>query len=244
MIPKTHPRYVSLITREKLVKCLKKGIVHQNGLIAHGRGEAFDYLLGEKTHNFAVEAITAATAKILLSKRPVLSVNGNVAALVPEEISQFQKLTGIPIEINLFHRTISRLKKIKRHLEEYGISVIPFDQDIVDIRIIESDRALVSKRGIFSADTIIVPLEDGDRTSALKFLKKFVIAIDLNPMSRTAQTADITIVDNITRVMPLFSKTYKKMKKMKKAQIERIISRYDNRYILQKAEFAIRGSKI
>ena len=48
-IPEEHPRYFSLITREKISMAVKKGIAHETGLIAHGRGEAFDYLIGEKT---------------------------------------------------------------------------------------------------------------------------------------------------------------------------------------------------
>jgi len=47
-IPKSHPRYFSLMTREKISHAMKKGLVHETGLIAHGRGEAFDYILGEK----------------------------------------------------------------------------------------------------------------------------------------------------------------------------------------------------
>jgi 4-phosphopantoate--beta-alanine ligase len=46
---------------------------------------------------------------------------------------------------------------------------------------------------------VVVPLEDGDRTLALKKAGKKVITFDLNPLSRTAQTADITIVDNVVR---------------------------------------------
>jgi len=34
---------------------------------------------------------------------------------------------------------------------------------------------------------------------------KKVITIDLNPLSRTAQTAHITIVDELTRCLPLLS---------------------------------------
>ena len=41
-IPKSHPRYESLAIREKLVRAWKAGIVVPEGLIAHGRGEAFD----------------------------------------------------------------------------------------------------------------------------------------------------------------------------------------------------------
>ena len=46
MIPKSHPRYTSLKIREKIVDGVKKGITSQHGLIAHGRGEAFDYIIG------------------------------------------------------------------------------------------------------------------------------------------------------------------------------------------------------
>ena len=51
MIPRSHPRYESLVIREKLVKGVKEGITALQGLIAHGRGEMFDYILGEKTHD-------------------------------------------------------------------------------------------------------------------------------------------------------------------------------------------------
>ncbi len=48
---------------------------------------------------------------------------------------------------------------------------------------------------IFAADVVIVPLEDGDRCEALKRWAKIVITVDLNPLSRTSRTADLTIVD-------------------------------------------------
>ena len=47
---------------------------------------------------------------------------------------------------------------------------------------------------------ILVPLEDGDRCEALVAMGKTVIVVDLNPLSRSAQMASITIVDEITRV--------------------------------------------
>ena len=40
---------------------------------------------------------------------------------------------------------------------------------------------------------------------ALVKMGKQVIAIDLNPLSRTAQTAHITIVDELTRCLPLIT---------------------------------------
>ena len=48
MIPTDHPRYRSLVTREHLADCARKGIVSWEGLISNGRGEAFDYLLGKR----------------------------------------------------------------------------------------------------------------------------------------------------------------------------------------------------
>ena len=53
MIPKSHPRFISLQTREKLVNALDSGLVAMEGLIAQGRGEALDYLVGEKTSKSA-----------------------------------------------------------------------------------------------------------------------------------------------------------------------------------------------
>ena len=60
-------------------------------------------------------------------------------------------------------------------------------------------------------------MEDGDRTIALKKAKKKIITFDLNPLSRTAETADITIVDNVTRAMKLLvSESKKELKKSSK----------------------------
>ena len=43
-VPKDHPRYKSLMVRERLAEAVDKGLVNPTGLISHGRGEAFDYL--------------------------------------------------------------------------------------------------------------------------------------------------------------------------------------------------------
>src|SRR5512136_801665 len=104
-IPKSHPRYKSLMTRERAAKGVKMGLTSIQGLIAHGRGEAFDYLLGENTTPSASEAAKAAAVMLLLAEKPALSVNGNVAALVPEEMVMLANELNAPLEINLFHRT-------------------------------------------------------------------------------------------------------------------------------------------
>ena len=47
-IPKDHPRYKSLMTRERLAHMVEEGLVTPTGLISHGRGEAYDYLRGRR----------------------------------------------------------------------------------------------------------------------------------------------------------------------------------------------------
>ncbi len=201
-IPKSHPRYASLILREKLVEGFRQGIVAPQGLIAHGRGEMFDYVLGERTVKEARIASKAAAALLLGAKRPVISVNGNVAALCPGEVVRLSRETDAKIEVNLFHRTDERVSKIKALLEDHGAEeVLGF---LPDARIpgLEHMRALCAREGVFSSDVVLIPLEDGDRAEALAKMGKKTIAIDLNPLSRTSRSATVAIVDEVTRAFP------------------------------------------
>jgi len=201
-IPPNHPRYTSLVCREKIAEGVLHGIVHETGLIAHGRGEAFDYLLGEKTIAIAENAAKAAAYSLYTADRPVISVNGNTAVLAGENIIKLAKIIDATIEVNLFHRTIERVNAIISLLSEYGAKHVLGKECDARIPGLNHDRAKCSRGGIFVADVILVPLEDGDRCEALRSMGKTVIAIDLNPLSRTARTADITIVDNVIRAIP------------------------------------------
>ena len=216
-IPKSHPRFVSLNIREKIVEGYNNGLVAKEGLLAHGRGEAFDYLIGEKTTKSARTAINAAAVTLLSAKNSVISVNGNIAALCPKEIIQLAKITKSKIEVNLFYHNEDRKKKIVKYLKNAGAKQVLGTNPGSNRRIngIDSPRRVVDKDGIFAADVVLVPLEDGDRTQALKKTGKTVITFDLNPLSRTAQTADITIVDNVIRGMKLLISASKKVKRKK-----------------------------
>ncbi|MFP4005397.1 MAG: phosphopantothenate/pantothenate synthetase [Candidatus Hadarchaeia archaeon] len=226
-----HPRAESLQIREKIAAGFKKGLVTPEGLSAHGRGEAFDYMLGERTTKPAREAITAASAMILASKNPIISVNGNVAALVAKEIAEMADETGINVEVNLFHRSKKRRNKIAKHLLEKGVKKVLGNEEkfFSEIPEIKSHRRVVDERGIKSADTVIVPLEDGDRTEALVDAGKKVITIDLNPLSRTAQAADITIVDNVVRALPELTDRIKKLSKKDEAELEDVLKEFNNK---------------
>ncbi len=232
-----HPRAESLRLREMISEGFRMGLVVPEGLAAHGRGEAFDYLLGEKTGASAMAAIEAATSSLLLAKRPVISVNGNVAALVPKEVVELCNLANSKLEVNLFHGSSGREKKISRWLKKHGAAeVLGTDAKFsTKIREIHSDRRKVDSRGMAKADVVLVPLEDGDRTEALKRLGKRVIAIDLNPMSRTARAADVTIVDNIARALPLMMGTAKKLSAKKQSELQEIVRNFDNRQNLASA---------
>ncbi|MBI2660594.1 phosphopantothenate/pantothenate synthetase [Candidatus Woesearchaeota archaeon] len=235
MIPKSHPRYESLRTRELVVYGIKKGITSMHGLIAYGRGEAFDYLLGEKTNKFAKKSIEAASAMLLLAKHPVISVNGNAAALVPKELAELSKLLPAPLEINIFHPSKKRETKIKNHLKKHGAKDILLPDKRHKIKFLESSRKYVNPEGIFRADVVFVPLEDGDRAEALIKNGKKVIAIDLNPLSRTSQKSTITIVDNIIRAVPLLIKTIKKFKKHDGNKLKSMIINDNNKSNLKKS---------
>jgi 4-phosphopantoate---beta-alanine ligase len=226
LIPKSHPRAASLHIREKLVSGYKSGLVVEEGLLAHGRGETFDYLIGEKTSKYALKAIKAASEALILAKSPVISVNGNFAALCQKEIVQLAKIVGAKIEINLFYGTEKRKMNIAKVLKKNGAKeILGLDpKHYTIIPKLDSARRIVDKRGIFSADVVLVPLEDGDRTIALKKIRKKIITFDLNPLSRTAQTADITIVDNVIRGMKILIEF---SKKSKKKNIEKI--KFDNK---------------
>ncbi len=226
-----HPRAESLRIRERLVEGFKAGLVVPEGLAAHGRGEAFDYILGERTTKQAERAIEAAAAMLLLAERPVISVNGNVAALVPVEVVQLAKAANAKIEVNLFHGSAKREAAIARWLKKHGTrEVLGTDRKFsTRIKEVHSDRRKVDRRGIAAADAVVVPLEDGDRTEALKKIGKHVIAIDLNPMSRTARAADVTVVDNIVRALPLIIKTMKRLSHSTQTTLRETVRNFDNK---------------
>ncbi len=220
-IPRGHPRYESLKQREALVKGYEEGITALAGLIAHGRGEAFDYLIGEKTIPPSKKAIKAAAALLLSAENPVISVNGNTVVLCPRVLVELASACRAKLEVNLFYRTEERVRKIAETLRKHGAAKVFGLKADARIKGLSSERAKVSKKGIYSADVVLVPLEDGDRTEALVALGKKVIAIDLNPLSRTARKATITIVDNVVRAVPALIaevKAQKKKKRLSKVQ--------------------------
>jgi 4-phosphopantoate--beta-alanine ligase len=225
-IPKSHPRYESLVRREKLVQGWRDGLVVLEGLIAQGRGEAFDYLFGEQTTEPTLVAEKAAAAFLLTAKHPVLSVNGNVAALAAREMVRLARATSARIEVNLFHRTETRVARITKRLTKAGARDVLGSRPDARIPGLESRRALCHRNGIYSADVVLVPLEDGDRTEALVRMGKTVISIDLNPLSRTSQRASVPVVDELTRALLNIEKFVRELRSDPE-EARRIVRSYD-----------------
>lgn len=237
MLNKDHPRYQSLVYRDKIVKAHEKGILANSGMIAHGRGETFDYLIGEETTLNSKNTIDVAACYFLTRKNPVLSVNGNTTALVAEDIATLSKLLDIPVEINLYYRTPERVKNIEKVYCELNVKEIlgTNEDEFIDTPDLNGPRSPVSIDGINKSDLIFIPLEDGDRAEKLVQLGKETVNIDLNPLSRTAQTSTVTIVDNIVRVMPLLIKSVETLMNSDKKTLLEKINEFNNKENLNTA---------
>ena len=229
-ISKNHPRFWSLAIRETLAGALDEGIMVPQGLIAHGRGEAFDYMIGEKTLKPATRATSAAAALLLTASHPVVSVNGNTVALVGKDIVKLASRVHAPLEVNLFHRTTTRERRIARYLKRLGAKeILGIGKAASKVTIgVSSARKRIDPRGIATADAILIPLEDGDRAEALQRAGKKIVAIDLNPISRTSRVASISIVDNIIRAVPALIKDVGRMKSMPRSRLLSIVRNFDN----------------
>lgn len=239
-VPEDHPRYESLLTRHRIEEGVEKGITSRQGLIAEGRGETFDYLLGERTIASADAAERAAAAQLLLAEHPVLSINGNVAALVPGEAIELAEVVGADLEVNLFNRTEERMRAIVEHLEEHGAENVKGLAADARIPGLSHERGKVDADGIYDADVVLVPLEDGDRAEALGEMGKIEIVIDLNPKSRSARAAAIPIVDNIIRAVPNVTEHARELADASEEELRAIVEEFDREWALEEAERTIR----
>ena len=243
-IPSDHPRYQSLITRHRIEEGVDAGITSPQGLIAEGRGEAFDYLLGEKTTSSADDAARAAAALLLNADHPVISVNGNVAALVPEAIVELAEVVDADIEVNLFNRTEERMTAIANHLHDHGAQTVKGLKADEQIPGLDHERGTVDADGIGAADVVLVPLEDGDRAAALDSVGKREIVIDLNPLSRSALAATVPIIDNILRAVPNITAHASDLKQADSAVLTTVIEKFDANEARKHAEQEIRRGEL
>ncbi len=226
-ISRDHPRYRSLVVRERMSELVRQGVVAPTGLIAHGRGEAFDYMLGERTTDAAVLASRTAAALLLEARRPVITVNGNAAGLCAEGLLSLARAVPAKVEVNLFHRSPERVEKVVSYLERVGGRDVLGRVQASRLEGIASDRAMCCTDGIYEADVVLIPLEDGDRAGALVRAGKTVLAIDLNPLSRTAMESHVTVVDELTRAVPNIERAVMELRN-DPGERKRLIGEFDN----------------
>ena len=157
----------------------------------------------KKTHEFSIDAEPLPHTSIFGEKSDFF-YKWKCYNVIWKDIVQLCKKRKIPIEINIFYRSKKRIEAIKSHLTNFNpFMLFGYDENhLVEIENLKSDRRIVDKRGIAVADVVFVPLEDGDRAEILKENGKTIITVDLNPLSRTAKMSDVTIIDNIVRVVP------------------------------------------
>ena len=120
-VPESHPLFASLMARKKLTEAAAAGLLADSALIAHGRGEAFDYLLQERTCDAARQAIRVCAASLASAKSPVISVNGNTVALAGPELLACAAVLECPIEVNIYYRTPERMTALLSKLDEQKV---------------------------------------------------------------------------------------------------------------------------
>ena len=195
----------------------------------------------------ASTAISTAAALLAASRHPVISVNGNACALSAPELVELARVSGAQLEVNIFHASPERELAIRDMLMEAGATDVLLPSRTHALSHIDSNRRWVHPDGIFAADTVFVPLEDGDRCAALVRNGKYVITVDLNPLSRTARTATVTIVDNLVRCLPEVTAAVAAAKMPSEAGFraartpDDVLRDWNNDEVLRKAEQTLRG---
>jgi 4-phosphopantoate--beta-alanine ligase len=116
------------------------------------------------------------------------------------------------------------VKRLVAHLEAHGCERVLGVGAQPTIPGLDHERGRSTIEGIFSADVVLVPLEDGDRCQALRDMGKTVVVVDLNPLSRTARSASVSITDNVTRAVPNVTRH---ARGMGRAEAERVATEFD-----------------
>ena len=141
----------------------------------------------------------------------------------------------------IFHASQERARAIAEHLKQAGAETVLLPDPQVVLDDIDSNRRFVHPEGLARADVVFVPLEDGDRCEALVRAGRQVIPVDLPPLSRTAQKATITIVDNVTRAIPVLVAEVEAIAETPRDDLLAVVEQCDNAAILSTAIQRIRA---
>jgi 4-phosphopantoate--beta-alanine ligase len=129
---------------------------------------------------------------------------------------------------------------IADHLREHGATDVKGLDADARIPGLSHERAKVDADGIYDADVVLVPLEDGDRAEALAEMGKTEIVVDLNPGSRSPRSAAVPIVDNVVRAIPNVTRHARDLADADEATLREVVDSFDAQAHLDAAEQAIR----
>jgi len=87
---------------------------------------------------------------------------------------------------------------------------------------------------------VLVPLEDGDRAAALDAAGKSEVVIDLNPLSRSARTADVPVVDELSRALANLTAHAESLAGRPRAELRAVVDEFDPEAAIAAAERSIR----
>jgi 4-phosphopantoate--beta-alanine ligase len=88
-------------------------------------------------------------------------------------------------------------------------------------------------------DIVVVPLEVGDRVTALNAIGRTEIVIDLTPASRSSRTVDVLIIDNLIRAVPNVTTYARDLADTSSEKLCEIVEVFDAEETLAAAETAI-----
>ncbi|VUT24061.1 MAG: 4-phosphopantoate--beta-alanine ligase [Candidatus Methanolliviera sp. GoM_asphalt] len=197
-IPKSHPRYSSLITREKLIEAYEEGILDEGALIEFGREEAVDYLIGERTIEEAYRSTKVAVSYILLSKNPMIVLDGVCLALSANKIKKICRSLGLSVYLGedlseVRERLIGRLK---------AEGIEPKERMDTDLLIFHGKNKI------------------------LKYFNGRKIYFGLNIFSNDLKGVDVIIIDSIIRFFSNIEEIFDKLREKRIRELIEITKDY------------------
>ena len=161
-VPKTHPRYLSLALRDTIVA----GVEQRDYLCPWAyRARAWggfrlphrgnDTTLRDGGNPRGGGDASSRSTPCHLRQRAML------AALAPDGLIALGRVLNAPLEVNIFHTETGREQRIREHLLKHGASDVLMPTTQAQLSYIDSNRKFVHPDGIFKADVVFVPLEDG-----------------------------------------------------------------------------------
>lgn len=227
-IPISHPRYRSIIVREKLVNAYNNNILNDEDLIDFGKEEAVDYFLGEKTTKMAYISYIISIMDMFLAKKPALILD-NISFILAEDTIRKSVKDAFFVYPSIDGR------------EDRADNIHPFFGDRLLIVINEKsfNEILLKRIGLpyfkysstediddLGIDLLFYHKMDNRQLDGLKNVKK--VYFGLNLFSNCYYCSDLVILDNINRFFTNIERLYFKLIKNDKERLNKLVVKFGN----------------